>query len=183
VGGHPRECQALTLEVRSSNVGAQALYRRFGFAPVGVRQKYYENTEDAIVMWCHDIAEPPYRDRLHELCPEAPGGRAVSDLDVSRLPLRPSGQPIGPVDEHTLVLGIETSCDETAAALVLGGYDVASSVVSTQVDLHAQYGGVVPEIASRAHLDMLNPIIARAIVEAGVPRAGSTPSRAPWVRA
>ena len=66
-----RECQALTLEVRSSNVGAQALYRRFGFAPVGVRQKYYENTEDAIVMWCHDIAEPPYRDRLHELCPEA----------------------------------------------------------------------------------------------------------------
>ncbi len=66
-----RECQALTLEVRSSNVGAQALYRRFGFAPVGVRQKYYENTEDAIVMWCHDIAEPPYRERLAELCPEA----------------------------------------------------------------------------------------------------------------
>ena len=95
----------------------------------------------------------------------------MSDLDVSRLPLRPSGQPIGPVDEHTLVLGIETSCDETAAALVLGGYDVASSVVSTQVDLHAQYGGVVPEIASRAHLDMLNPIIARAIVEAGVPES------------
>jgi ribosomal-protein-alanine N-acetyltransferase len=61
---------ALTLEVRSSNVGAQALYRRFGFAPVGVRQKYYENTEDAIVMWCHDIAEPPYRRRLEQLCPE-----------------------------------------------------------------------------------------------------------------
>ncbi|MEI6402550.1 MAG: tRNA (adenosine(37)-N6)-threonylcarbamoyltransferase complex transferase subunit TsaD [Actinomycetota bacterium] len=68
----------------------------------------------------------------------------------------------------TLILGIETSCDETAAALVMGGTDVVSSVVSTQVDLHAQYGGVVPEIASRAHLDMLNPIIARAIVEAGV---------------
>lgn len=72
---------------------------------------------------------------------------------------------IGP---DTLVLGIETSCDETAAALVMGGTDVVSSVVSTQVDLHAQYGGVVPEIASRAHLDMLNPIVARAIVEAGV---------------
>jgi N6-L-threonylcarbamoyladenine synthase len=68
----------------------------------------------------------------------------------------------------TLILGIETSCDETAAALVMGGTDVVSSVVSTQIDLHAQYGGVVPEIASRAHLDMLNPIIARAIVEAGV---------------
>jgi len=72
------------------------------------------------------------------------------------------------VDESTLVLGIETSCDETAASLVLGGYDVVSSVVSTQVDLHADFGGVVPEIASRAHLDVLNPVIARAIVEAGV---------------
>ncbi|MEX1104984.1 MAG: tRNA (adenosine(37)-N6)-threonylcarbamoyltransferase complex transferase subunit TsaD [Ilumatobacteraceae bacterium] len=72
------------------------------------------------------------------------------------------------VDENTLVLGIETSCDETAAALVLGGFDVASSVVSTQIDLHAEFGGVVPEIASRAHLESLNPIVARAIVEAGV---------------
>jgi ribosomal-protein-alanine N-acetyltransferase len=66
-----RGCAALTLEVRASNTGAQALYRRFGFVPVGVRQKYYENTDDAIVMWCHDIAEPPYRERLGELCPEA----------------------------------------------------------------------------------------------------------------
>ncbi|MEI8239717.1 MAG: tRNA (adenosine(37)-N6)-threonylcarbamoyltransferase complex transferase subunit TsaD [Actinomycetota bacterium] len=73
------------------------------------------------------------------------------------------------VDESTLVLGIETSCDETAAALVMGGYDVVSSAVSTQVDLHAQFGGVVPEIASRAHLDLLNPMVAQAIVEAGVP--------------
>jgi N6-L-threonylcarbamoyladenine synthase len=78
-----------------------------------------------------------------------------------------AGSPLT-VDESTLVLGIETSCDETAAALVLGGQDVVSSVVSTQVDLHADFGGVVPEIASRAHLDVLNPVIARAIVEAGV---------------
>ena len=66
------------------------------------------------------------------------------------------------------MLGIETSCDETAAALVMGGSDVVSSVVSSQIDLHAPFGGVVPEIASRAHLDLLNPVIARAIVEAGV---------------
>jgi N6-L-threonylcarbamoyladenine synthase len=72
------------------------------------------------------------------------------------------------VDDSTLVLGIETSCDETAAALVMGGFDVVSSVVSTQVDLHADFGGVVPEIASRAHLEALNPIVARAIVESGV---------------
>ena len=69
------------------------------------------------------------------------------------------------VDDATLVLGIETSCDETAAALVMGGYDVVSSAVSTQIDLHAQYGGVVPEIAGRAHLDLINPMVARAIVE------------------
>lgn len=69
-----RGCQAMTLEVRVSNVGAQALYRKFGFAPVGIRQKYYENIEDAIVMWCHDIAEPAYRDRLADLCPEAARG-------------------------------------------------------------------------------------------------------------
>ncbi len=72
------------------------------------------------------------------------------------------------VGPDTLVLGIETSCDETAAALVLGGRDVASSVVSSQIELHAAFGGVVPEVASRAHLDLLNPVIARAIVEAGV---------------
>jgi N6-L-threonylcarbamoyladenine synthase len=72
------------------------------------------------------------------------------------------------VGPGTVVLGIETSCDETAAALVMGGSDVLSSVVSSQIDLHVPYGGVVPEIASRAHLELLNPVIARAIVEAGV---------------
>jgi len=72
------------------------------------------------------------------------------------------------VTDATLILGIETSCDETAAALVMGGHDIVSSVVSTQVDLHAEFGGVVPEIASRAHLEYLNPVIARTIVEAGV---------------
>jgi len=72
------------------------------------------------------------------------------------------------VGPDTLVLGIETSCDETAAALVMGGSDIVASVVSSQVDLHAGFGGVVPEIASRAHLDLLNPVIARAIVEAGI---------------
>jgi N6-L-threonylcarbamoyladenine synthase len=71
-------------------------------------------------------------------------------------------------DASTLVLGIETSCDETAAALVMGGNDVVSSVVSSQIELHTDFGGVVPEIASRAHLDALNPVIARTIVEAGV---------------
>jgi N6-L-threonylcarbamoyladenine synthase len=67
-----------------------------------------------------------------------------------------------------IVLGIETSCDETAAACVRGGTDVLSSVVSSQVDLHARYGGVVPEIASRAHNELIIPVTARALVEAGL---------------
>jgi [ribosomal protein S18]-alanine N-acetyltransferase len=70
-----RGCEAITLEVRISNVGAQALYRAFGFAPAGMRQRYYENTEDAIVMWRHDIAEPEFAERLTMLSPESvPGG-------------------------------------------------------------------------------------------------------------
>ena len=68
----------------------------------------------------------------------------------------------------TCILGIETSCDETAAAIVVRGTDVRSSVVSSQVDLHARYGGVVPEIASRAHVELLTPVVAEAVVEAGV---------------
>jgi N6-L-threonylcarbamoyladenine synthase len=66
------------------------------------------------------------------------------------------------------ILGIETSCDETAAAIVEGGATVLSSVVSSQVDLHARYGGVVPEIASRAHVDLIVPVVAQAFVEAGL---------------
>lgn len=67
-----------------------------------------------------------------------------------------------------LILGIETSCDETAAAVVGSGREVLSNVVSSQIDIHARYGGVVPEIASRAHVEMITPVIAQSMVEAGV---------------
>ena len=70
------------------------------------------------------------------------------------------------------ILGIETSCDETAAAVVVDGHQVLSSVVSSQVDLHAAFGGVVPEIASRAHVELLTPVVAEALVEAGLDGAG-----------
>jgi ribosomal-protein-alanine N-acetyltransferase len=62
-----RGCVAWTLEVRASNTAAQELYRQFGFAPAGVRKRYYENTEDAIVMWCHDIQGEAYADRLRAI--------------------------------------------------------------------------------------------------------------------
>ena len=66
------------------------------------------------------------------------------------------------------ILGIETSCDETAAAVVDDGRAVRSSVVSSQADLHARYGGVVPEIASRAHVELIGDVIEQALFEAGV---------------
>jgi N6-L-threonylcarbamoyladenine synthase len=66
------------------------------------------------------------------------------------------------------VLGIETSCDETAAAVVDGGGHVRASVVSSQVDVHAGFGGVVPELAGRAHVELLTPVIAEALDRAGV---------------
>jgi len=66
-----------------------------------------------------------------------------------------------------VILGIETSCDETAAAVVTGDGHVLASVVSSQADLHARYGGVVPEVASRRHLDLVGPVVREALASAG----------------
>jgi N6-L-threonylcarbamoyladenine synthase len=65
-----------------------------------------------------------------------------------------------------LILGIETSCDETAAALVTDEGEIRSSIVSSQAELHARYGGVVPEVASRRHLELVTPVIREALAEA-----------------
>ncbi len=71
--------------------------------------------------------------------------------------------------EAVTILAIETSCDETAAAVVRGGREILSSVVSSQIPLHAAYGGVVPELAARAHLEMIAPVVDAALggVEGG----------------
>ena len=65
------------------------------------------------------------------------------------------------------ILGIETSCDETAAAVVADGTEMLSNVVASSVDLHAAYGGVVPEIAARSHLESILPVIDQALADAG----------------
>lgn len=72
-----------------------------------------------------------------------------------------------PMPSEGLLLGIETSCDETSAAVVKGDGEVLSLVISSQAGLHARYGGVVPEIASRAHLEALLPAVREALDEAG----------------
>ncbi|MBO7741809.1 MAG: tRNA (adenosine(37)-N6)-threonylcarbamoyltransferase complex transferase subunit TsaD [Victivallales bacterium] len=67
-----------------------------------------------------------------------------------------------------LILGIESSCDETAASVVRDGHEVLSSVISSQIKLHAAYGGVIPELAAREHLKNIVPVVESALAEAGV---------------
>ncbi len=84
---------------------------------------------------------------------------AAPEVDRSTIAVHPA---------ERVLLAIETSCDETAVAIVRGGTDVLSNVVSSQVELHAQFGGVVPEVASRAHLEMLEVVVNRALADARI---------------
>jgi N6-L-threonylcarbamoyladenine synthase len=68
----------------------------------------------------------------------------------------------------SVILAVETSCDETAAAVVLNGREIRSNVVASQIDLHAQYGGVFPEAASRAHIEAIYPVVSEALSKAGM---------------
>jgi len=67
-----------------------------------------------------------------------------------------------------LILGIESSCDETAAAVVRDGHEILSSIISSQIELHKPFGGVVPELASREHLENIDPIVKQAVTEAKI---------------
>ena len=71
-------------------------------------------------------------------------------------------------NSQLLVLGIESSCDETAASVVKGCREILSNVIYSQIDLHTVYGGVVPEIASRGHIEKINQVVKGALDEAGV---------------
>jgi N6-L-threonylcarbamoyladenine synthase len=77
-------------------------------------------------------------------------------------------RPLEEWDQDSLVLGIETSCDETSAAVVRGGRTILSNVIASQAALHGEFGGVVPEVASRAHVEALTPVIRSALVNADV---------------
>ena len=71
-------------------------------------------------------------------------------------------------NKDIITLGIETSCDETSAAVVVNGRKILSNVISSQIDLHKRFGGVVPEIASRKHVELVMPVINQALEEAGI---------------
>ena len=71
-------------------------------------------------------------------------------------------------EEDILILGIESSCDETAASVVKNGRVILSNVIASQADFHEQYGGVVPELASRMHVDAVYPTVEKALSDAGI---------------
>ena len=70
--------------------------------------------------------------------------------------------------KYKIILAIETSCDETSAAIIKSGQEVMSNIISSQIDLHKKYGGVVPEIASRKHIEKINPVIEEALEQAKI---------------
>ena len=78
-----------------------------------------------------------------------------------------SNKPVT-INENSLIMGIESSCDETACAIVKGGREVIANVVASQIKIHEQYGGVIPEIAAREHLEAINVVIEEALKQAGV---------------
>lgn len=126
--------QRVTLEVRSENAAAIALYESVGLASVGVRPGYYGPGHDAVIMW--------------------------GDL--------PDAAPASLADgTGELILAIESSCDETAAAVMRGGRELLSDVVASQIVFHARFGGVVPEIASRKHTEAIVGVVDEAMQRAG----------------
>ena len=124
-----------SLEVRAANTGAQALYEALGFTALGRRPRYYSDGEDAVIM--------------------------TGPLPTMALPMvgnggAAAGVPAAvPAAVRPLILAIESSCDETAAAVIDGTGVLRSDIVASQVDFHARFGGVVPEIASRKHIEAI----------------------------
>lgn len=151
----------LTLEVRPSNQAALALYAAAGFVEAGRRPGYYSDSgEDAVIMWTGELDSPDMLERARTL--SARGADAVRALRIVRA--ETGAQP----HHRDLVLAIETSCDETAAAVLRDGREVLSSVVASQIDFHARFGGVVPEIASRKHTEAIVGVVDEALEQAGV---------------
>ncbi len=149
------------LEVARVNEPARRLYESLGFAQVGVRRGYYADGGDALTM----RADLPLVDT------------APLDGDPAPRPsVRPwpfAGAPRGEAAAEAvkaagpLILAIESSCDETAMAVVDGAGVMRANVVATQIDFHARFGGVVPEIASRKHTEAVVGVFEEAMAQAG----------------
>lgn len=157
-----RELRRLTLEVRPSNVEAVELYHQAGFHDVRRRPGYYSDSgEDGLIMWTRDLSADEAKATAAVLAERA--AAALTHFSV----VRPNADIELP-PHYDLILAIETSCDETAAAVLRGGSEVLSSVVASQIDFHRRFGGVVPEIASRKHTEAIVGVVDEALESAGV---------------
>ena len=149
VAADARDLGAATcsLEVRAGNAGAQAFYGALGFHALGTRPRYYSDGEDALIM------EGPL-----PLAPHDVAGMQLQ-VDAARAEASrkeaPRTESDCPAVARPLILAIESSCDETAAAIVDGDGNLVADIVASQVDFHARFGGVVPEIASRKHIEAI----------------------------
>ena len=143
--------QTVSLEVRAGNEGAQALYKALGLTPVGTRPRYYSDREDALIMQGDLAALVGATEPAEESSRLVAGMELQVDAshDVQATAVGAAGV------SRPLILAIESSCDETAAAIVDGEGALASDVVASQIDFHARFGGVVPEIASRKHIEAI----------------------------
>lgn len=149
----------MTLEVRLSNTGAHAFYERLGLKRIGVRPRYYSDREDAVIytgplpLAEHDVAGMELR--LND---------AVKSADANMS--AQSDQPLNV--QGKLILAIETSCDETAAALIDEAGTIVADVVASQIDFHSRFGGVVPEIASRKHIEAIGGVAQECLEQARI---------------
>lgn len=153
--------KSCSLEVRISNTGAQAFYERLGLVGIGVRPNYYSDREDALIMEGpllldhHDVAGMELDVRA-ATAKKAPNETlAAPAVDAAAVAAPAHAAQASAVFPKPLILAIETSCDETAAAIVDGEGHLVSDVVASQIDFHARFGGVVPEIASRKHIEAI----------------------------
>jgi len=156
-----RGLERLTLEVRPSNTAALAIYGSAGFSEEGRRPGYYADSgEDALIMWTGALRSDAMQNAIDRLRARA---ALLGSVIIGR-----DGSGLEPAPSNDVILAIETSCDETAAAVLRGGRELLSSVVASQIDFHARFGGVVPEIASRKHVEAISGVVEEALSIAGV---------------
>lgn len=152
----------ISLEVHEGNASARGLYESLGLVQVGRRRNYYGAGNDAIIM---SAALPLVVDAARV------GERPEPGPSVRPWPIeageRSDEQSRAIADAGPLVLAIESSCDETAMAIIDGHGAICANVVATQIDFHARFGGVVPEIASRKHTEAIVGVFEETLAQAG----------------
>lgn len=149
-----------SLEVDADNAAAQRLYAQLGYREVGRRPNYYGKGHDALIMEAQLPLVTPSRHDTPD--PHA----SVRPWPIVAAP-RSDEEAATIAGAGPLILAIESSCDETAMAIIDGAGQIVANVVATQIDFHARFGGVVPEIASRKHTEAVVGVYEEAMAQAG----------------